>query len=223
MEIANLVLEFIKVILSAPVIAGVVVLRLAMIFRAEISSFLGRLFSVKLPGFDMEASQAQRLRLEPAAPASIDPPAPSAANPSPGDHALAARAENHAAKLWEFRYINMLLVRKTQFVLDWINSCRLPPTISIYNARYLTSIPEAFERRAVLEVLERHELVEFTAEGLMKMTQKGKDYLEFRGPIPPLDEPPPAVSEEPSPTPSPSPGGLAAALSASPLMSDRRE
>ena len=39
MEIANLVLEFIKVILSAPVIAGVVVLRLAMIFRAEISSF----------------------------------------------------------------------------------------------------------------------------------------------------------------------------------------
>src|SRR5689334_5619360 len=45
-----IVLEYLKVILTGPVVAGGITLALAAIFRSEVRSLMGRVAHIKLPG-----------------------------------------------------------------------------------------------------------------------------------------------------------------------------
>jgi hypothetical protein len=182
MEIAAIALEFMKIIFSWPVVCGIIAMRFMHHFRNDISAFLLRLRQVKLPGgTEVSADrQGDNLRREVAA---GEPPSPGNASTDQENFS----AERVANIIWEYRYLNFFLVRRTQVILDWLLRCTKSPNVDLYHAMWISTIPEAHERRAVLEALERHSLIEYK-EGLIVLTQKGREYHQWRGPLPPVPD-----------------------------------
>jgi hypothetical protein len=48
---------------------------------------------------------------------------------------------------------------------------------------WLPLIPSATERKAILSALENHHLIQLE-NGLVSVTPKGQEYIEWRGPLP---------------------------------------
>lgn len=133
-------------------------------------------------GVKFEASQAKSLLADPVMPEAKDLEAP----PIKGGFVLSETdaeklrqviaSESQAAKTWEFRYLNFFFAGTTQFVLSWLNSKEPGPvTIGEYEAVMMLSIPPVMERRAVLDALTRHRLVD-RFPGVLELAQKGRDY-----------------------------------------------
>lgn len=221
MEIAELVLEYLKAVVTFPVLlAG-----LAIYFRQEFRGILGRVARIRLPGGgEVEISQLDRSRDEirhalPAEPELLEAGASSmgagqvveteggvagtsgavgvgedVAGGTPSENEAETlrqqvRAMTEAAAMWEFRYLNRFLVRRTQLMLQWFADREdFPPTLLSYDALFSDSIPDARERTAVLDALLQHHLVQ-RVDGLLKISNKGKLFLQWRGPLPDLPEP----------------------------------
>jgi hypothetical protein len=193
MEIAKLVLEFARVLLAWPVITlifGVVFLRL---FKPQIGSALARILSVRLPGGGellMSEQQASVNVLTASTDASAGaapgqptiPPAPTAPQlPAGGDNVeQRVQTERQRAQLWEYRFLNLYLVPRTQVVLDWLAS-QPPMGLHTYEAWLMGSVPSPTERLAVLDALLNHHLVEMR-DNLITVTHKGREYMQWRGP-----------------------------------------
>lgn len=169
MDTATLILEYLKVLLSGPVVAGGVVLIVTAKFKKDIQALLARKFRVRFPGGEFEASQLEREA--------------SSAETGP--------AENEA-RLWEYRYLNLYLVRGTQLVLDWFATLASPMSPELYDTFLTPWVPDVREREAIRHALETHHLVGRTEGGLV-ITSKGRDYRNWRGPLLPLT-PTPATS-----------------------------
>jgi hypothetical protein len=89
-------------------------------------------------------------------------------------------AERARAYFWEYYYLNYYLVPSTQQVLKWFASLQAPIPFSLFDTLWLPTIPEAKERKAIHDALERHYLIA-TVNTLISVTPKGHEYIEWRG------------------------------------------
>jgi hypothetical protein len=187
-----MILEYLKVILAAPVMIAVIALTFLVMFRADVKALMARIAKVKFPGGEIETSQLEKLKEQ--LPAKGDVPEPiakegaqivSLPSPASGDNAAqdALTAERSKAALWEYRYLNLFFARGTQHVLDWFAASNPRATTSLFNAVWLPIIPNPNERVAILTALQAHHLITIEND-LVHVTPKGREYLQWRGPLP---------------------------------------
>jgi hypothetical protein len=163
MHTAQLVLDYIKAVLSPQVIAGAVGFTLLAVFRDDFKALLLRVAKIRLPG-GTEVSTSQITKAEEAAenkPLDKPPPAdPPPSLPASLDHKELEQvkqlldAERARAYLWEYRYMNYFLVYHTQQVLDWFASLPSSTSLSLFDSAWLPLIPNTDERRAVINALQ---------------------------------------------------------------------
>jgi hypothetical protein len=190
MEIAKLVLEFVKVLVSAPVVAGIAVIFLSCRFSSELRDLIGRISGIKSPGGG-EFSFTQSDRAAQISHSKSEQPTPSeeSLRPEVTDIVAADResletqvkAWRSQAYLWEYRYLNFFLVPHTQQYLEWLANRREPITVSLADSFWIPIVPDANERHAMLNALLAHHLVQIDSD-LIKATEKGREYLDWRGP-----------------------------------------
>lgn len=60
MAIASLVLDYLKIVLSAPPITGGIALAFLVLFRAQIRTLIGRTAKIRFPGGELSTSQIER-------------------------------------------------------------------------------------------------------------------------------------------------------------------
>ena len=196
MEIATLVLEYLKVLLSPQIVVGGVGLVFLFLFREDIKALLLRVAKIRLPGgTEISTSQSERQINE----ENIEQkPLPAPAMPLSGlpsdltpQQRIAVenilKAERATSYLWEYRYLNYFLVYGTQAVLNWLISLNQPTTYSHFDATWLPLIPSANERGAIINALQAHHLIQVN-DGAIQVTPKGMEYQQWRGELskPPL-------------------------------------
>ena len=188
-----IVLEYLRVLLSAPVVLGLIAAVCLYLFKAQLRSLLTRValikwgsaeLSVPQPPSDaplVTGSQSTTVAIE--TDHSVLPIPAGTQLPAGVEQQLlqAFNAERARAHLWEYRYLNHFLVHNTQNVLDWLASLANPPTFTMYDALWQNAILGAAERRTIVNVLENHNLIEFQGE-LLTVTPKGREYTQWRGP-----------------------------------------
>jgi len=192
MEIATLVLEYLKVLLSPQIVVGVVGLVFLFLFREDIKALILRVAKIRLPGgAEISTSQSERQIKE----EKIEQkPLPAPETPLPGlpsdltpQQRLAIenilKAERATSYLWEYRYLNYFLVYGTQAVLDWLISLKQPTTYGHYDATWLPLIPSANERGAIINALQAHHLIQ-VKDGAIQVSPKGMEYQQWRGELP---------------------------------------
>ena len=199
MEYANLILEYLKVLLTAPVLFSLVAVLFVTLFREDIKALILRIAKIKLPGrTEVSIPQSYQLAAEEQKPA----PEPSVENQvalvglpadlTPQQQSTVEqliRSYIATAYIWEYRYLNYFLVRGTQLVLDWLIGLPQATTYMHYDSVWLPIIPSANERQAIINALQTHHLIQQLEHGMIVVTQKGREYQEWRGPLPPLTSP----------------------------------
>ncbi len=196
MEIAKLVLEYIKAILSAHLIIGAVAMTFLVMFKEDVKALMRRIAKIKFPGgSELSTSQSEKASEDLSATAAPPPVATSGGPPIPENLSLtqvqiqAVRqlfdAERARAALWEYRYLNYFLVPNTQRVLDWLSSLNTRTTVSFFDAFWMPVLPSVEERRAIINALQAHHLIQLDGE-LIEVTPKGREYIQWRGQLPAL-------------------------------------
>lgn len=195
MSRAQIVLEYVRVILAWPAVVAIVALTFVVLFRAQIGDLIGRIFKIKFPGGELFASQQQKSKEE-IAPKTVPPDVPPAELPqditlTPDQRqqmVQVLQSERANAALWEYRYLNYYLARSTQTVLDWFATLPQPIGLNLVDSHLQTFIPSAGERGAILTALQNHHLIQRTGD-LLAITPKGREYLQWRGPLLPPSGP----------------------------------
>jgi hypothetical protein len=195
METASVVLEYMKVLLSAPPIAGAVVTIFLALFRDEIRTLIRRTASIRFPGGELSTSQIERTAEElaenpeqPALPTTEPPSLPPGLTLGPEEQRKLfefIKAERARAALWEYRFLNLYLVRNTQRVLDWLASLSQRTTFRLFDAFWAPIVPNPQERQAIIDALANNHLIQISGE-LIEVTPKGREYIQWRGPLPEL-------------------------------------
>jgi hypothetical protein len=196
MEIAKLVLEYLKVLLSAPVILSLVAILFILLFREDIKALILRIAKIKLPGgTEVSTPQSNQLAVEEQKPVpqpSVDDQVPVSGLPTDLTQQQRTSIEqlirSHIATayIWEYRYLNYFLARGTQHVLDWLIGLSQPTTYAHFESVWIPIIPSANERQAIITALQAHHLIQQERSGLIVVTPKGREYQEWRGTLPPL-------------------------------------
>lgn len=193
MEIAKMVLEYLQIIFSPQVIIGIVVVLFYRKFNLELKSLIDRIATVKFPGGEISTTQQAKTKPDnedsksvPKVPANENTFAPEGLSLSP-DQAKQIKelfdAERAKAYLWEYRYLNYYLVQRTQRILDWLVSLEINTSISFYDSFWQPIIPEARERKAIIDALQQHHLIILKGE-IIEVSPKGREYIQWRGPLP---------------------------------------
>lgn len=195
MEIAHLVLEYLKALLSPQDVAGGVVLTFFLLFHEDIKALLLRIAKIRFPdGTEVSTSQGERkaneeqIENKPLPTFDISALVGLPEDLTPQQRVAIEnilRAEKATSYLWEYRYLNYFLVYRTQEVLNWLIGLMQSTTYSHYDATWLPVIPSAQERNAILAALETHHLIQVT-DAVIQVTPKGKEYQQWRGPLPQL-------------------------------------
>lgn len=195
MQIAGIVLEYLKVLLSPQVIAGSVAVAFIVKFHEDIRALMRRIAKIRFPGgSEVSTTQVERASEEFPGHKTAPPVPPPDQISLPQNLSLtpeeveqlreAFQAERAKAYLWEYRYLNFYLVPATQRVLDWLASLNPRISYSLFDAFWLPMIPSSEERRAIMRALETHYLIQFQGE-LVEVTPKGREYIQWRGPLSP--------------------------------------
>jgi hypothetical protein len=185
-------IEILKILFSTQVIAGAFAIAFVLLYKNAIKELIGRIASIKFPGGgELTTSQIEKSKEE--LPSSTEkPPKPTDESNLPQNLTLAPEqqktlkelfdAERAKAFFWEYRYLNLFLAKTTQTILDWLASLQSPPTVELADSLWQTAIPSVDERRAILEALRSHYLVDIK-NNLLIVTPKGREYIQWRGPI----------------------------------------
>jgi hypothetical protein len=188
-------LEYLKVLLSGPPVAGTITIVCLCLFRGEIRSLIARVGRIRFPGGEVFTSQQERTQADiapkqelPAVPRGEQPQLPATITLTPQEaeqigHLLQSERAN--AYLWEYRYLNLFLARSTQLVLDWFGTLQQPMSMHLVDSYLLPLVPSAQERAAIITALESHHLIFLTPANLVEISPKGREYLQWRGPLPP--------------------------------------
>jgi hypothetical protein len=94
------------------------------------------------------------------------------------------------AKFWEYRFLGVFLVHRSQIVLTWLAGRQQngqPTTVGYYDAELAAQVVAPGERVAVIQALEAHALI-VVDRGSVIVTDKGFDYLQWRGPLTPVTQ-----------------------------------
>lgn len=194
MDTATLVLEYLKVFLSAPPIVSGVALAFMILFRKQIGGLIDRAWRIKFPGGEVSASQQDQAKTEftpPDAAAKqlraqeVKLPNTIQVTPEQAQQIVQlVQSERANAALWEYRYLNYYLVRSTQLVLEWLAAQPQPVSMRLLDSYLQPLIPDANERAAIVNALQTHHLIVVSADAIT-VTPKGREYLQWRGPLPP--------------------------------------
>jgi hypothetical protein len=186
----EIVLEYLRVILSAPPMVAVTVIFMLVLFREDIKALLLRVAAIRLPGgAELLMPQSQRQegethnRLPEVQPPVVEIPNLSTQQRQEIENLI--KSERANAYQWEYRYLNHFLVRGTQVVLDWLASMPQPISIHFATSFWLPIIPSTEERVAIVKALEAHQLIQVEGDAI-EVTPKGREYLQWRGPLPPV-------------------------------------
>jgi len=192
MEVANLILEYVKVVFSAPVIGGLLFISFIFYFKANLRNLIDRVAGITLPGGGgISMSQMESVAKVQEA-VQNSPPNPTSSNElshivlSQKDQKIVKEvfdAERARSALWEYRYLNLFLVRTTQEVLDWLIAVKAPPTIMLANDWWQHAIPDPNERGAIFQALRSHNLIDVQNDQII-VTPKGREYATWRGELP---------------------------------------
>lgn len=191
---AELILEYLKVILTAPVFSGVIAGLVLFLFNEDIKALLKRVAKIKFPGgAEVSTPQSNMLAEEddknpPELPNQPIHGLPLGLTPEQNQTVeQIIRSHISNAYLWEYRYLNLFLVRATQMVLDWLAACTQPVTYAQYDSLWLPTVPAAVERQAIFNALQAHHLINYEPQtGLISITPKGQEYRSWRGELPPI-------------------------------------
>jgi len=194
MDYANLILEYLKVLLTAPVLFSLLAVWFITLFREDIKALILRIAKIKLPGgTEVSTPQSNQLATEEQKPAPrIDNQVAVAGLPADlapqQRQAVEQLIRSHIATayIWEYRYLNYFLVRGTQLVLDWLIGLPQATTYMHYDSVWLPIIPSANERQAIINALQTHHLIQQDTSGMIIVTPKGREYQVWRGVLPPL-------------------------------------
>jgi hypothetical protein len=189
----QVLLEYLRILLQWPPIAGLVAVVFLTTYRHQVRALLSGATKIRLPGgSEVTITQAERKEtaLLPASPATGLPEAPVPALPqsiqlSPAELKEienVLRAYRAEAYLWEYRYLNFFLVRHTKEALDWLAGVPQPSTVRAFEAFWIDRIADPTERAAVLAALGNHHLVDRT-DDIIRITEKGREYIRWRGPL----------------------------------------
>lgn len=194
MELAKLVLEYLKVILTAPVMFVVVAGLFIFKFSEDIKALLLRVAKIKLPGgTEVSTPQSNRIAEEESksppdtAGVSVEgiPAGLSVEQQKEIEHLVRSHIAN--TYLWEYRFLNYFLARGTQVVLDWLAGLPQPTTYAHFDSFWLPLIPSANERQAIINALQNHHLIMHDEKtNMITVTPKGHEYREWRGELPSL-------------------------------------
>ncbi|MCG8430929.1 MAG: hypothetical protein MJA29_07140 [Candidatus Omnitrophica bacterium] len=193
MEIAKLILDYLKVLLTWPVVFLIVALIFIFKFKEDLKALILRIAKIKLPGgTELTTPQSKRLKeeelktLPKTDTESLAQMLPDGLTSDQRD-AVEKLLSSHKATsyLWEYRYLNYYLVFNTQIVLDWFIGLNQPIAYSFYDSTWLPTISSANEREAIITALQAHHLIQQDTSGLITVTPKGKEYHEWRGPMRP--------------------------------------
>ncbi len=189
MSRAELVLEYLTVLLSGPPVVAVTVFVLVCVFREDIKDLLGRVARIKFPGGELSTQAAREEQSgEEKAPPSVKasaadlPKGVTLTHEDQGRIVQLVQAQRAQATLWEYRYLGYYLVPGTQRVLDWLAGLPQATSIGAFDAFWSTIIPTGRERVAIMGALEQHHLVQRTGE-LVEVTPRGHEYIQWRGPL----------------------------------------
>lgn len=195
MDIAILILEYLKVLLTAPVLFSLVAVLIIKLFREDIKALILRVAKIRLPGgAEVSTPQSNQLAAEekPAPEPRVNDQIPISGLPADLTPQQKTTIEqlirSHIATeyIWEYRYLNYFLARGTQHVLDWLIDLPQATTFSHFDAMWLPIIPSANERQAILSALQNHHLIQQDDSEIIVVTPKGREYQEWRGELPPL-------------------------------------
>ena len=195
LEIAKLVLEYLRVLLTAPFLFSVVVVIFIYRFAEDIKALLLRVAKIRLPGgTEVNTPQSSRIIEEeaksPPKTMEVSDQGIPAGLTSEQAQAIKQLIRSHIANayLWEYRYLNFFLVRSTQETLDWLIGLSQETTAyAYYDSVFLPIIPSANERQAIINALQMHHLVMYDeSSNVIAVTPKGREYQEWRGTLPPL-------------------------------------
>ena len=189
LDLPKLILEYLKVLLTAPVLFSVVAIFFICRFTEDIKALLLRVAKIKLPG-GTEVSTAQSSRIteeeQKTLPEKIEisiqgiPSTLTAEQKQTIEELI--RSHIATAYLWEYRYLNYFLVRSTQVVLDWLIGLPQSTTYAHYDSLWLPLIPSSSERQAIINALQMHNLITYDAStNMITVTPKGREYREWRG------------------------------------------
>ena len=193
MEIETLVLEYLRVLLTAPPLLSIVAVIFIFKFAEDLKTLLSRVAKIRLPGgaeFDTQQSHSVADE-EPTPPLKTEvrpvqgiPPGLAPAQKQAIEQLV--RAHIATAYLWEYRYLNYFLARGTQLALDWFVGLPQPTTYNHYQSLFLPIVPSARERQAMIEALEAHQLIAHDGgSNTIAVTPKGRWYHQWRGALPP--------------------------------------
>ena len=190
----EIVIAYLEIILSPQVVIGGVIIAFLLMFRTSLTALVERIASIKWGPAELSAPQPHsdkrivdgEVSRDEHLGESADSDLPEGVRVSEEDATRlrqAMQSERTRAHLWEYRYLNTFLVLNTQRVLDWLAGLPDPPTFTMYDAWWQQVIPSAEQRRTIIQVLEEHNLVVMRDE-LIEITPKGREYIEWRGPLP---------------------------------------
>lgn len=191
MDAASIILEYVRVFLSTPVVVGVVATAAILIFKKDIKTLCSRIATIKLPGGgELLTSQQSRSTDEESNSTPPDVTDEQLNLPAElkftSDQLAVVRnlyfSERANAYLWEYRYLNFFLVRATQYVLEWFASSQQPISLSLFHNVWTPIVRSAAERDAIINALQSHYLID-VSDSLVQITPKGREYIDWRGPM----------------------------------------
>lgn len=191
MELAKIVLEYLKVFLSTQVVTVIVLLVFIGLFKKNLANLIDRIHAIKFPGGEVSTPQLEKLKDEKQSITDKTSPTPKSANIAPEENIETIKslydAERARAYFWEYSYLNYYLVPQTQVTLDWLATCTSPVSISLYDTMTSPAVSDPSERHAILNALQRHHLI-FIENNIITISEKGREYIKWRGNV--LQSPP---------------------------------
>ena len=190
MNEAELALGYLRVLLSAPPMAALVVIVLGWAFRNDLKAIMARIATIKFPGGELSTTSQVIDHTEKTGPDEPPPDLPEGLTLSLDQLKLVTdfiQAQKTTSRIWEYRYFNFYFVSDTQLVLDWLVHNR--PSIDLFHAMWMAKIPKATDRESILLALQNHNLITVLLT-MIEITEKGREYLQWRGPpLPPFPSP----------------------------------
>lgn len=193
METAKLILEYLKVLLSVQMVAGIVLLSFFLIFEDAITNLIGRIKNIAFGKANVSTPQLEKSNSPAGDMGDKDKPpvdsdeevsVPNGLQLSPEQLKRIRewiRAERANARTWEYRYLGFYLAHSTQLILDDLAARRDRVTVSLLDNWLQPFIESAAERKAIINALQNHHLIEIDGD-LINVTEKGREYIAWRGP-----------------------------------------
>ena len=180
----ELALGYLRVLLSAPPLTVLGVLVLVWVFRSDLKAIMSRIATIKFPGGELSTTSQVIDHTEKTG-SEEPPPDLTEGHISLEQQELVRsfiQAQQATIRLWEYMYLKDYLVLNTHRVLAWLN-LQNSTSIDLFNAYWWPVIPIAKSRENTILALQNHYLITVRDEVMIEITDKGRDYLKWRGPL----------------------------------------